>query len=100
MVTAGHVIFALGKLAANHSGIRSDIVANLTAVETWPYKPECLEILIGKVLTAVESLVTSMSKQSDDFMAVKQFTERHLNSGRTSISRSARRIIRMSQCDK
>ena len=97
MVTAGHVIFALEKMALNHPGLQSEIIARMLAVESWPFKPECIGILTGKVLSALESLAPSLSMESDGFPAVREFAKRHLNSGKSSISHSARRIMKMCQ---
>lgn len=65
MVTASHAVENLARIAVARKRYRASIVAALLRVETFPREEACREVLLGKVVEALESIGPTGLSTSD-----------------------------------
>ena len=92
MITAGHAITSLGRIAAVREGERETIVASLIEADAVPRDPECTAILAGKILTALMLLCAELGPSGK--AALRVFGEKHSRSHRGSNRREADKLLR------
>lgn len=92
MITAGHTITCLGRVALAKSAMRSIVVDDLLGVERMARNAECREILCGKALMALDPLVDEFDDSK--CVRVSEFAARQLKSGRGSTQKIARRLMK------
>jgi hypothetical protein len=92
MITAGHAITSLGRIAAARGGDRDTIVASLIEADAVPRDPECAAILAGKILTAIIPLCAELGPSGK--AALRAFGEKHSRSHRGSTRREADKLLR------
>lgn len=87
MITAGHAIVALGRIAGEKPHLRSRILDRLLKVDAIPRNPECREILAGKVLTALSSL--GPGSAPTEIRRIRSFASKYQDSPRKAVRTAA-----------
>ena len=82
MITAGHAITCLGRIAAAKPSLRTSLVKTLLAPSTVSRDPECAGILAGKTLVVFATLSPPADK--NELILMRQFAREHLQSPRTA----------------
>jgi|GEM_PF-2857510 len=84
MVTAGHAVTCLGKIALAHEEYRRTILRRLMTIDESSRDPECNQILAGKVLAALEPFIpdTASAKQASILDYAKEYEQSHRSSTR------------------
>ena len=92
MITAGHAIVCLGRIAAAHQALTGTIVVRLLSIESMPHSAECRRILAGKVLGALDPAYA----HADDATRkrLRSFAKRHLKNARPATQKLATRCWR------
>lgn len=97
MVTAGHAIENLAKIAAAKPDHCDDIIARLLGIENITRNEECLNIHLGKVFQAFENLYESAGDDLKNKM--KNLAERNLENPRNSTAKKAQKLLQKTNQD-
>lgn len=89
MITTGHSIEALGKIARNKSRYRKDITAELLKVDTIERNEECLNIHIGQTIMAFSEYVESVK----DKKSIVAFVKRAKKNSRGTTRKKAEKFL-------
>lgn len=90
MVTAANTIVALGKVAANKSGLRQKITAELIKSDSLPYSAECQNILAGHAFLAFEKYAKEMKNKNE----IISFAKKHFKNKRSSTRKKAEKLLK------
>ena len=90
MVTVGHAISCLGKIAKAYPQQRKNIMRRMMRVHESTRAVECSQILIGKVLAAVESLI--LDADSAELSLMQNYAKEHEQSPRLSTQKLANKV--------
>lgn len=90
MVTAGHAISALGKIAKAHKETRRRILQHMLTVHEVSRNAECNQILIGKVLAALEPWISNASPKEK--ATILDYAKAQEQSLRSSTQKLAKRL--------
>jgi hypothetical protein len=90
MVTAAHVIDNSAVIAKSKPHFRNEIIDKLLNLEQAPYSRECRNILIGKAIRTLDSLVY----QIDDRSKIISFVTSQLGNSRNATRAKAEKFLR------
>lgn len=90
MITTGHAIEALGRIAAHSDKHRAKIVNWLVGVGDTPHGDECREILAGKALGALADVVGRLRSKAK----VRAFAESYVESSRSGVAKKAGKLLK------
>jgi phosphohistidine phosphatase SixA len=90
MITAGHAILALGKLARNKPKFHGRVLTALLAVDCVSREPECVAILSGKVIDAFQEMDDVILENGP----VVEFAQRQIKSQRRATRKRAERLLK------
>jgi len=90
MITTGHAIEALGRIAFHSDKQRTKIANWLVKVGDTPHGDECREILAGKALGALEGVAGQLRNKAK----VKAFAEAYEKSPRSGVAKKAGKLVK------
>jgi hypothetical protein len=89
MITAGHAIDNLSKIALNKPRYRKEITAELLQIDITSRNDECRNILIGKAILAFDDYLEHLPEKEK----VLEFAKRHLNNSRKATKKKAEKFL-------
>lgn len=95
MITAGHAITSLGRIAASHEEHADAIVAALLDSDSPTRDPECRSILAGKTLAAMDPPASKVAKTLHARLVA--FARSHADDSRPATRKLATRCVRQWQ---